>query len=164
MADQDVAEPSAVLGGHGGVLGMVVEHPDEGGVDVGSGGSGDLAHPLAAVRRTDPQGAIDSECLRAQGAPVHEHVLAGVRPEALTEQHHPGATVGGPVAETFEDVQHEQPILLPCRTDPAQGQWGRALGILQGHHGHVAEGEVLGGGHGAVVHVPGSGGRDEHEQ
>ena len=89
VADQDVAKPRAVLGGHRGVLGVVVEHPDEGGVDVGSGGSGDLAHPLAAVRRADPQGAVDPECLRAQGAPVHEHVLAGVRPEALAEQHHP---------------------------------------------------------------------------
>ena len=164
MADQDVAKARAVLGGHRGVLGVVVEHPDEGGVDVGSGGSGDLAHPLAAVRRADPQGAIDPECLRPQGAPVHEHVLAGVRPKALAEQHHPGAAVGGPVAEAFEDVQHEQAVLLAGCADPAQGQRGRALGVLQGHRGHVAEGEVLGGSDGAVVHIAGSGGRDEHEQ
>jgi len=157
MADQDVAEPSAVLGGHGGVLGMVVEHPDEGGVDVGSRGPGDLSHPFAAVGRSDPQSTVDPECLRAQGAPVHEHVLAGVRPEALAEQHHPGAAVGGPVAETLEDVQHEQAVLLAGRTDPAQGQGGRALGVLQGHRGHIAQGEVLGGGDGAVVHVASSG-------
>jgi hypothetical protein len=130
VADHDVAEPGAVGGGHRGVLGVVVEHLDEGGVDVWPGGSGDLSHPLAAVGGPDPQGAVDPERLRAQGAPVHEHVLAGVCSEALAEQHHPRPPVGGTIAEPFQDVQHQQTVLLAGRTNPAQGQGVRASGPL----------------------------------
>jgi hypothetical protein len=38
VADEDVAESGAVRGGYRGVLGVVLEHPHEGGVDVGSVG------------------------------------------------------------------------------------------------------------------------------
>ena len=41
--------------------------------------------------RADPQRPVDAEGPRAQGAPVQEDVLAGVRAEALAEQHDPRA-------------------------------------------------------------------------
>ena len=71
-------------------LGEVVDHGDAVPVDVEPVRAGDLVHPPAAVRRADPQRAVDAQRLRAQGAPVQEDVLAGVRPEALTEDHDPG--------------------------------------------------------------------------
>jgi hypothetical protein len=120
VVDHDVAQLRAPFRGQRRVLAEVVEDPDECRIDVRSRVAGHLAHPFAAVRSADPQGTVDPEGLRAEGAPVHQDVLAGVRSEALTEQHDPRPRPGRPAPQALDHAQQQQPVLFPGRADPGQ--------------------------------------------
>ena len=104
------------------------------------------------------------ECSEPERSPVEEDVLAGVGAQALPEQHHPRASPARQVPQPLGDHGPQQPVLLTGVIDHAQGQRRGALGVLERHRGHVAEGQVLGRGHGAVVDVTGPGRGREHEQ
>ena len=120
----------------------VVDHDDRVPVDVQPVLAGDLLHPLAAVRRPDPQGAVDAEGVQAEGAPVEEHVLAGVRAEALAEEHHPRPGSGA-LPHALEHAQPEQPVLLARGLDHPERQRRGPPGVLQRHGGDVAQRQVL---------------------
>ena len=124
---------------------------------------GDLVHPPAAVRRADPQGPVDAQRLRAERAPVQEDVLAGVRAQALAEEHYPRPR-SGPVPQALQDPQPQQPVLFARVLHLAQRQRRRPLRVLHRHGGDVAPREVLGRRDRDVVDVAGAGGRDQHDQ
>ena len=164
VAEHDVRRERAPLLRDGEELVDVVDHGDAVPVDVEAVRAGDLVHPLAAVRRADPQGPVDAQRLQTQGAPVQEDVLAGVRTEALAEEDDPRAAALAVRLQPLEDAQPQQPVLLAGLPHPPERQRRGPPRVLHRHRRHVATGQVLGRRERDVVDVAQAGRRDQHEE
>src|SRR4051812_5295577 len=103
-------------------------------------------HPAAQIRSADPQRTIDAERLWSERPPVQKGVLAGMRAEALSEDHDPRAWRRTTV-QALEDPQPEIAVLSARILHLAQGQRRRSLGVLHGDCGYVASRQIGGRGH-----------------
>ena len=144
VADQDVAGARPALRGQLPELGEVVDHGDQvRGRRPAAVAAGDLVHPPAAVRGADPQCPVDAQRLRTQGAPVQEDVLAGVRAEALAEQHDPRAAAPAGRGAAARIRSHSSRFCSRASLTLPSDSGDGPLRVLQRHGRDVAPGQVL---------------------